>query len=77
MKTKKPNETGLSREQLQSQLDQIEGQRVMFLQAKLLLEFDLKNYKETLNRKIRENTNSLRLVDSNIRVIKKQMSRLR
>ncbi len=74
-KIQKPQ--GLTREQLQAQLDQIEGQKIQFLQNKILLEFDEKNYKETLMRKTRENNRNLKLVESNLRVIKKQMSKLR
>lgn len=68
---------GLSKEQIQGQLDQFESQRVAFEQEKILLEFDVKNYKETLERKIRLNFGKLKLVSSNIEVLKKQLSEIK
>ena len=68
---------GLTREQLQAQLDQFDGQRHALEQSKVILEFDLKNYHTTLIRQLRETNRTLKLTNSNIRVIKKQMSRLR
>jgi hypothetical protein len=65
---------GLSKEQYQEQLDQFESQKIQFEQAKILLDFDLKNYKETLERKIRNNDRNLALVNSNIKVIQDNLS---
>jgi len=72
---KEAPKTGLSVKQLNQQLDQFEGQLVQFKQAEMLLDFDKEHYAETLNRKIRENNNNLRLVESNIAVIKKQIKK--
>ncbi len=66
---------GLSIEQLNEQLDAFEGQKIQFEQNDLLLEFDKKNYGETLDRKIRMNKRSLDLINSNIAVVKKQIKK--
>lgn len=68
-------QTGLSVKQLNQQLDQFEGQKVQFEQAKMILEFDKKNYADTLNRKIRLNDANLEQTISNINVVRKQIKK--
>jgi len=77
MPGKNNGDTGLTIEQLQMQLDSFEGQKIQFEQTKMLLDFDKKNYAKTLDRKIRENNRNMGIVESNIRVLNKQILKKR
>lgn len=71
-----PKAQGLSKEQLEEQLDQFNAQKVQLEQEQVLLEFDLENYGETLRRKVRMNRRTIERVNSNIKVVENQIDEL-
>lgn len=68
---------GMTREQLQAELDIYESQLFAEEQKLMMNKFDLSHRMETIERNIRQNNRVIARVSSNIEVTKKEMSELK
>jgi hypothetical protein len=64
---------GLTPDQVQADIDSWTAKKVQVEQEKIMIEFDKNNFQSTIERKIRMNGRSLKLVNSNIEVLKKDL----